>query len=67
MTGYGKARVFEGYGLQAVRKCLRISAALAAEGTVFFSSGLFSAACLAPEGIVSLSAAMPSAAKAGSS
>ena len=32
---------FEGYGLQAVRKCLRISAALAAEGAAFFSSRVF--------------------------
>jgi hypothetical protein len=37
-TGCGKTLVSEGYGRQAVRKCIRTNAALeAAEGLVFFS------------------------------
>jgi hypothetical protein len=43
-----KALVFEGYGLQPVRKHFVVKTALAAEGTVFPFEPAFSAACCAP-------------------
>jgi hypothetical protein len=40
-TGCGKAHLFEGYGLQAVRKCFEMNPALAAEGCFRLEPALF--------------------------
>jgi hypothetical protein len=45
-TACGKTPIFEGYGLQPVRKWLQTGPALAAEGTHFHPAPTFSASCL---------------------
>jgi hypothetical protein len=47
-TGCGKIRIFEGYGLEAVRNNDRINAALAAEGAVFALCSTFFRSLFSP-------------------